>query len=813
MGAGFGGLPDASASTRVAADDTITSFSADAAAVHGAHPDISDDGRWMVYDGLPPTEDGRTSTVWLADTSAPDAAALELTVPVDGIRAGNSVLPAISGDGCFVVAVTEMAYDFFRDDDEDQRWDVYRLELPQCLGNPEGWQPVDWELVSTSIDVGGEATALDHASPLDAPAVSETGAVIAFTQQAHGGRDPLLSVTVVDLTIPIGDPTRVSAVRGTPSTSPETTYQYVGQHEPAISADGRFVVFTSDARSDLMVPEWDVGPVEGQLATPQVYEWDRLESDSSRAVTMVSAHAVAPAATPDPTIDPATGQPTDPVPLVVDAPPAVPSDRGAGSGKISGNGQYVVFASASTDLVLGLSMPACIDLCPQQVYRFDRYTKVAQLISRQQVSDDGAAGAAADLGASQPTINDDGSQVGFITRATNLFTTEAVAGTESNDGEVVVSAVDLGELSRVSVSADGVTPAAGTNAHPVLSATGGVIVFDTLSAHDLVGSDAPGRQAVSLRRRAQVASPDLDVGTVVVTFPGPEWRIGVKNLGPSTFVPSIVTSSNPDFAVTGGTCGLGVPVLPGQYCEVYIVLTPSVSGPITGELTVSEAGADPVSVTSKLSGQGGEPLLAPTPAGADFASTVVGAQSPSSTFDVTNIGFSIGTVAKIKMSGANPGDFVVKSSSCIGQQMIPGGNCAVEIAFSPTAAGYRTATALVITDTGQYTGILLDGTGRFEPSVDVATDTVVAGDQIGIGGAGFAPNSEVTVAWADGSGQTATTTTNSDGGFLLLFETRRNERPGERQLVVQGSDSAFSVPVRVQRRGASSGPGSPTWGG
>lgn len=145
--------------------------------------------------------------------------------------------------------------------------------------------------------------------------------------------------------------------------------------------------------------------------------------------------------------------------------------------------------------------------------------------------------------------------------------------------------------------------------------------------------------------------------------------------------------------------------------------------------------------------------------------------------------------------------------------MIPGGNCSVEIAFTPTAAGYRTATALVITDTGQYTGILLDGTGRFDPEVSLAADSVVAGDTIGIGGTGFAPNSDVIVSWTDGAGDSQLVRTDRRGGFLVALPTRRTDRAGERQLVVQGSDSVLGLDVRVVRPPAERRPGSPTWGG
>ncbi|MEZ5249813.1 MAG: hypothetical protein R2713_11550 [Ilumatobacteraceae bacterium] len=56
----------------------------------------------------------------------------ELTPLRSEFVAGDSVRPAISGDGCVVAFVTEIAYDLFRDDDTGARWDVYRTVLPAC---------------------------------------------------------------------------------------------------------------------------------------------------------------------------------------------------------------------------------------------------------------------------------------------------------------------------------------------------------------------------------------------------------------------------------------------------------------------------------------------------------------------------------------------------------------------------------------------------------------------------------------------------------------------------------------------------------
>ncbi len=804
-GAGIGGVTQVIASARPAPADATAPTSVDPGAAYGAHPDVSDDGRWVVYDGLPNDGSDRTSTVWLADTSQPDAAPVELTAAAPTLRSGNSTLPTISGDGCIAVVATQWAYDLFRDDDRDARWDVYRIVLPQC-----GGEPGDWELVSTKVGADGETSALDAADPTDAPTVSGSGAVVAYTELRGAGAAALQRVHVVDLTVPLGDPSRTVTVAGTPLTEPNTTFRYHGQREPDLSADGRYLAFTSDASSDQLAPQWSDGPVGGGFATSQVYLWDRQEPDPAIAVQLVSK--VPP---PDEGIDEGLDGAVD-APVASGPPlPTVPADAGASSPAISASGQFVAFASAATNLVTVddlVDLPTCTTGCPTQVYRYDQVVDDLVLVSKQNAAD-GTRVAAADAGAWQPAISADGSQVAFVTKAANLFSTPSEPGSFVGDGDIAVSLVDLAQVSRVSVLADGATPAVATHGHPALSARGDVVVFDTLSAAALVGTDQPGRQVVSLDRPATLGMADLDVGTVVVGMDGPEWWVGVRNFGPSTFLPLGATTDNPDFAVTGGTCTVQVPVLPGDFCTVNVVMTPSVAGTITGTLTVTGAGAEPIVLTARLSGLGGEPLLAANPAGFDLADTLVGERSAPHAFDVTNIGFAIGTVVSVELEGANPDDFVITSTSCIGQTMIPGGLCAVEVAFEPHVAGYRTATVVVRADTGQYTTVLVNGSAAYDPKIVLASASVRAGDVLGIGGSGFAPDSDVTIAWADGSGSSMTVRTDDEGGFLVLFETRRNDRPGERQLVIHGADSTLTVPVTVVRRPAQDGPGSPVWGG
>lgn len=780
MAVGAGSLSAASAGPRSVAPGSASSAVPPAADVHGAYPAVSDDGRLVVFEGLPTDGSDRATTIWMRDTSLFGVSDVELSAAFSSVRPGNSMRPTISGDGCVVAMNTEMAFDLFRDDDSGDRWDVYRLVLPACGGTLG-----DWELVSTQSSADGDTRALDRVVPTEAPSISRAGTIIAFSHRARA-KDELLAASVVDLTVPVGAEGRISTVAGTPLLAPNTTFRYVGVHEPDVSADGRFVAYTSDALSDAAVPDWGPGPVGGGFATSQVYLWDRGSDPLGGLVgpvTLVSAVDGRAAAT------------------------------GAGSPAIAGNGQFVAFESASPDLADGAALAECAATCATQVYRFDQVDGSLRLVSREPASGD-APVVAADRGGSQPAISDDGTQVAFITRSTNLFATQSAAGVEAGDGDVVVAEVDLGRVRRVSTLADGVTPAAATSSHPSLSASGHVVVFDSLATAELTGAAVPGRHVVSIARPAQVTAPALDVGTVGVLYPGPEWYIAVRNEGPSTFLPATVESTNPDFAVTGGTCTLGVPVPPGQACEVKVVLTPSVPGQVRGLIVVSESVFHGTFVSSTVEGSGGEPTLTPAPfSGLDFPVTAVGRTSTPISTGVANIGFAPTMISRISLEGDDPDDFEISSDGCIGYTVNPGSTCSIDVSFVPTEPGYRTATVVVSNDLGQYTTVLVNGTGTRVVRLESGADSVRAGDDVGLGGSGFSPNAPVAISWADGRGQTTTVTTSADGSFLVLLPTRPNERAGERVIVAQLGDQVARVTVKVVRRVAPITPGSPVWGG
>lgn len=741
----------------------------------GEHPSVSADGRLVVFAGPPAAaNDPRTSSVYLRDRAL--GTTVELTKPLDAIRSGDSVMPVISADGCAVAVVTQFAYDLFRDDDTGDRWDVYLERLPACGGTLG-----DWSLVSTDLGSGFDAAAADDISPLYPPAITGEGAMVAYTQRFGVDAPDLTRVTVADLTLPLGDPGRTVAVWGTPIGVSQSVFRHLGVREPSISADGSVVVVTSDA--DLVAREWGEGSDPGDFANSHVYVWDRAQLDPALAMRRVSGAA---------------------------------DDAGeAGSPVVSGDGRTVAFVSTSIELVPGADLPECTPQCRSQVYVLDLPTGLMRLASRVP-GDQTEPGVGANLGAWAPSLTSTGSEVAFVTRSTNLFPTRSAEAGALGDGDIVVAVPATGEARRMSVLADGVTPAPAANAHPQLSAHGRVLVFDTLAGAAFGGVTAQGRSLAMIDRRPDVSISDLDLGTVVVGFPGPEWYLVVENHGPASFVPALTSVDNPDFLVSGGSCvdRANTPVPPGGTCTVNLMFMPSKPGPADARLTVTEYGYGATAVSSSLHGFGGEPALAPTPAGNDAGDVEVGAVSEPVSYGVFNIAFTLRAIRSIEVRGRDFLDFRVSLDQCTGTTLEASNGCIVQVQFAPTAAGRRSASIVAIADDGVYTTMLVSGRGHWKPAISVPDPVVLSPSRLTVTGGGFGPNAAVTFAWADGVGRPVTTVSNGYGQVSVQLIVPPGSRPGPRTLVAQTSDGlAATTVVNIRTRPAQGGANSPRWPG
>jgi hypothetical protein len=125
-----------------------------------------------------------------------------------------------------------------------------------------------------------------------------------------------------------------------------------------------------------------------------------------------------------------------------------------------------------------------------------------------------------------------------------------------------------------------------------------------------------------------------------------------------------------------------------------------------------------------LSGNGTEAVATVNPTSLTFGTTDVGLHAPDAPTQpvtVTNTGSASLTVSDVAISGTNAGDFGVTSNDCTanGVTLASGASCTVNVGFSPTSAGTKSA-SLVFTDNGKSTrqtvALLGVGEGALAPT-------------------------------------------------------------------------------------------------
>ena len=212
---------------------------------------------------------------------------------------------------------------------------------------------------------------------------------------------------------------------------------------PAVSADGRWVAFVSEA-SNLLGGDTSGDP----NAHADVFLVDTEEA----TIRLVSSAGGAPADGPSIDVD------------------------------ISADGRFIVFETAATNLVPGDTNGAVAD-----IVLFDAQSGALALVSRR-----GVVGAQGDADSFDPTISADGTKVSFGSRATNLV------GNDTNArSDIFVRDVVAGVTTRVSTDSSG-RQANNASYDAAIAPTGGHVALSSL-ASNLVSGDTNGTRDVFLK--------------------------------------------------------------------------------------------------------------------------------------------------------------------------------------------------------------------------------------------------------------------------------------------------------------------------
>jgi hypothetical protein len=215
-----------------------------------------------------------------------------------------------------------------------------------------------------------------------------------------------------------------------------------------------------------------------------------------------------------------------------------------------------------------------------------------------------------------------------------------------------------------------------------------------------------------------IAIPTLTFTPASLTFPNTAvgltsiaQTVVVKNAGTVAVTLSSVslTGTHPTSFEQLNACG---PTLAaGATCTVFVAFKPASAAVLKANLTLTDtAASSPQNVT--LSGTGTvAPIVHLSATSLVFASTAVGATSPSQSVTITNAGTTAVNFSTITLTGTDAASFT-QLSTC-GPTLAAAASCIVNIALKPVKAGSLTA-ALAITDNGSASpqSIALTGTGH-----------------------------------------------------------------------------------------------------
>ena len=559
-----------------------------------------------------------------------------------GFAGGGSAEASISGNGRWV-AFTSGAADLVAGDVNDAV-DVFvrdrrtgrttRLRLPGGTAVPAGGIASQ-----ASISVDGSVVAFTYRPPATAGTTAALPGSIVLAWDRRTGDTELVSRNTAGAAAP-------------------------GSRQPSVSADGRFVAFTSD-HARIVSPD--------NNKSPDVFRYDRR----TRTTVMVSVGFNGEPAFAEVQGDPSISDNGNLVAFVSDGGDAIVNEDtgpgtqvyvrdiaagttervsgapggGPGGGRadgpaeapsISGDGRYVAFDSAATNLVPGDGNGV------SDVFRRDRQTDTTELVS---VTPDGSPATGA---SGQAAITRDGRMVAFASAAQDLVAglpgARLIAGLPGarlaavirGATEVFIRDLVAQDTVLVSVGRDG-EPGGGRSFGPSVGGAGRYIAFAG-SSDNLVARDTNKQLDVFLRDLppAPVLNPAVvDLGTRAVgadPVPGAA-VLANAGWGPLTVSGATVKgAARAEFPITADSC-TGLVLYRGSACTVTVSFSPAREGARTATLEVADNFTGSPR-TARLRGAGSRARLQLSPE--------VG--PPGTVFIATGTGFPPGAQVRLSWS-------------------------------------------------------------------------------------------------------------------------------------------------------------------
>lgn len=211
---------------------------------------------------------------------------------------------------------------------------------------------------------------------------------------------------------------------------------------------------------------------------------------------------------------------------------------------------------------------------------------------------------------------------------------------------------------------------------------------------------------------ASITPSSLTLATTLIGSTSAAQSVTVSNTGNAALAISGITPSTAEFIVAGGTCSGGGSVAAGASCTVSMAFQPMGStGARAGSLSIAHnAAGGPGAVSLSGTATAAAAPIASLSVSLAFGSMNVGTTSTAQTATLSNTGNAPLTLGSIATGSA---EFTVSGGTCAaGGSVAASTSCTINLTFTPSAAGARSATLVVGHNAGgaqSSTG--LSGTG------------------------------------------------------------------------------------------------------
>ncbi|HET6217415.1 MAG TPA: FG-GAP-like repeat-containing protein [Acidobacteriaceae bacterium] len=215
-------------------------------------------------------------------------------------------------------------------------------------------------------------------------------------------------------------------------------------------------------------------------------------------------------------------------------------------------------------------------------------------------------------------------------------------------------------------------------------------------------------------------------------------NFGAQGVGTMS-APQTITISNPasvsfnitNIAASGTfsqTNDCGASLAAGAHCAITVTFSPNSTGLESGTILLSDSTkTSPATIPLSGSGVNG-PALTADPSRAIFPSQAVGTSSTPTPIMLVNSGNSGLNISGISVTGTDSADFT-QTNHC-GASLAPGGSCTINVTFTPTIGGSRTASLSISgTEPGSPLSVELAGTA-IGPSANLSPTTLTFASQV-----------------------------------------------------------------------------------